>query len=393
MASSGQSVGNPQWGGLNLLRGVAIILVLGRHMPFDPATDVFPGAAFLRVWKQCGWMGVDLFFVLSGFLVSSLLLGEYKQTSGIKPGRFLIRRSLKILPVFFLFLLVTITLAFLHSSHLPPVSAIVSEFLFVQNYGPSLWNHTWSLAVEVHFYLIVTLFAVLASRHLRLRPFIPGFLLLCLSICFVARCLTALAWPFGERIHMFPTHLRLDSMGAGVLIAWAWQQPWMQPLLASSRWALFPLVGLVLWPVFVPVESAIWCYTLGLTFLYIGFGALLLLTISSPGAARVERLPLMLPLAWIGQHSYSIYLWHMPMKFWPRLAVERVMGVSLPTWIACLLYVVCGIVFGGLMSTWIELRILAIRDKYFPRTGMRSANPPISSRMQKNPAHRPRIVG
>ena len=83
---------------LDVLRGIAIVLVLGSHMP---ASDL---------WSQIGWVGVDLFFVLSGFLVSGLLFNEYKKHGQIRLGRFLIRRGFKIYPAFYFLILVTIAI-------------------------------------------------------------------------------------------------------------------------------------------------------------------------------------------------------------------------------------------------------------------------------------------
>src|SRR5271168_36950 len=86
---------------LDVLRGVAILLVLGRHLDSVP-TDA-PGAiqSAFDLWMRAGWIGVDLFFVLSGFLVSGLLFREYARYGDVRAGRFLLRRGLKIYPAFY----------------------------------------------------------------------------------------------------------------------------------------------------------------------------------------------------------------------------------------------------------------------------------------------------
>src|ERR1700722_15607545 len=89
---------------LDLLRALAIVLVLGHHMPEVPQLSGMP-QTFLNAWRQIGWIGVDLFFVLSGFLVSGLLYKEYAKTGGFHLGRFLFRRGLKIYPSYYAFLL------------------------------------------------------------------------------------------------------------------------------------------------------------------------------------------------------------------------------------------------------------------------------------------------
>src|SRR5438876_4889931 len=93
---------------LDALRAIAVLLVLGHHMPACPRDLNYPLALFTEQWKQCGWAGVDLFFVLSGFLVSGLLFREYQKYGTIKLPRFLARRGLKIYPAFYVLLLTTI---------------------------------------------------------------------------------------------------------------------------------------------------------------------------------------------------------------------------------------------------------------------------------------------
>src|SRR3990167_6747089 len=89
---------------LDILRGIAVLLVLGRHIPMTQE----PVRGFLGWWMRAGWTGVDLFFVLSGFLVSGLLFQEYKRHGDIRLGRFFIRRGLKIYPAFYVLFFVTL---------------------------------------------------------------------------------------------------------------------------------------------------------------------------------------------------------------------------------------------------------------------------------------------
>ena len=83
---------------LDVLRCVAILLVLGRHLDYYP------------LWSKIGWIGVDLFFVLSGFLVSGLLFHEFKEHGRINFRRFILRRGLKIWPAFYTYILITAAL-------------------------------------------------------------------------------------------------------------------------------------------------------------------------------------------------------------------------------------------------------------------------------------------
>ena len=99
------------------------------------------------------WMGVDLFFVLSGFLVSGLLFSEYRNRGELRPWRFLARRGFKIYPGFYILLLAS----WLLFARFVPHINFLYEALFVQNYLARVWNHTWSLAVEEHFYIGLTI--------------------------------------------------------------------------------------------------------------------------------------------------------------------------------------------------------------------------------------------
>src|SRR4051812_46692628 len=85
---------------LDMLRGVAILLVIGRHFPSHTLEN-----PIIATWFRLGWTGVDLFFVLSGFLVGGILFAEHRETDGIGTAGFFIRRAFKILPPYFAFLI------------------------------------------------------------------------------------------------------------------------------------------------------------------------------------------------------------------------------------------------------------------------------------------------
>src|ERR1700730_6928049 len=107
---------------LDVLRCIAVLLVMFNH------GGIWPAAA------QHGWIGVDLFFVLSGFLISGLLFSEYKARSSISFKRFFIRRGLKIYPAFYLFLFLTVMFSRIVFHTLPPATHCLHEVFFVQNY-------------------------------------------------------------------------------------------------------------------------------------------------------------------------------------------------------------------------------------------------------------------
>jgi peptidoglycan/LPS O-acetylase OafA/YrhL len=141
---------------LDILRAVAVILVFSRH------SGVFP------VLSQIGWAGVDLFFVLSGFLVSGLLFREYQVSQRVHPGRFLMRRGFKIYPQFYV-LIATTVIVDVWLGQPVPGRQLASELVFLQSYFPGLWGHAWSLAVEEHFYLLLAAAVALLARRGRMQ--------------------------------------------------------------------------------------------------------------------------------------------------------------------------------------------------------------------------------
>ncbi len=203
--------------GLDVIRFLAVLLVLGSHLRMP---DASPG--WIAAWNQGGWVGVELFFVLSGFLVSSILFREHQKTGSIRFRRFLVRRGLKIYPAFWLMMGTTLAFALVSRSPIEP-NRIWGEVLFVQNYLGSVWPHTWSLAVEEHFYLgLVVLFWYLTQRS-RSTPFdsLPFVFLVITGLCHLFRIVDPYWMQDSVNARRgFWTHHRIDSLFFGVLIAY-----------------------------------------------------------------------------------------------------------------------------------------------------------------------------
>ena len=143
---------------LDFLRGIAILAVIVNHGNTDiiPTLPEVSGAFGFVVWKlrALGWSGVDLFFVLSGFLIGGTLINEIEATKDLSLKRFWAKRAFKILPSYF-FLLSALTI--LGAVKIPPDEVYI-HILFLQNYlDPATFGPTWSLAVEEHFYLFLPL--------------------------------------------------------------------------------------------------------------------------------------------------------------------------------------------------------------------------------------------
>ena len=210
--------------GIDVLRGIAVILVLFRHLTYTwPGTDSGMIWEFVHVIHRGGWIGVDLFFVLSGFLVSGLLFREYIAKGEIDVWRFLIRRGFKIYPSFWILILITVGMNFLLQAE-PRKLAILSELAFLQNYGQALWNHTWTLAVEEHFYIGLVLVVYLLVRFKQtskdVLQSIPAVALTVMLVTLLNRSWNTFQYPWSFKANVFVTHMRVDSLMFGVLLSW-----------------------------------------------------------------------------------------------------------------------------------------------------------------------------
>lgn len=373
------STKNRNWA-LDCLRTVAVLLVLCRHQLGEPTG---PTAALWETLRRGGWIGVDLFFVLSGYLVGGLLFQEHQRHGSLDWRRFLVRRGLKIYPTFYLWLGFFLISRWVHGD-VPPIRQIVGELFFFQNYLGGLRDHTWSLAVEEHFYLLlVATSAILAGRkHHDPKAFkrIPVLVAVVGVLCLALRLATA-RWVTG--VGDLPnawTHLRIDSLAFGVLLAhWRSSQP-----VAMDRWVRPRRRGLVLAgllclaPAFVfPVETDGWMRTFGFTFNYLGAGALLVACVDLGTAKTPSRIGSF--VAWLGVWSYPVYVWHLEVV--PRVHAQLHVAAGWSVWSTAAIAVIASLCVGVAFGRWVEGPLLWWRDRWFPsRTGGR----PVRSGMEKS---------
>lgn len=354
---------------LDILRGVAIWLVLGRHMPF---MDIYSGlgCGFLKLWERMGWIGVDLFFVLSGFLVSGLLFREYQSTGGIDLRLFLIRRGFKIYPGYYFLILVTLLVYFCIFNRFFSARVIWEQVLFLQNYCFLLWGHTWSLAVEEHFYFFLAFFLLWCSRRRIIDPFsdFPRVFVLVAMACLVLRVHNSVLRPeFVAQSHLFLTHLRIDSLMFGTLLSYAHHfhgEKFREWILANKR-IIAGLSVLMLLPVFLfELQDTPFIYTYGLTLNYLGLGGLMMVFLYGvhvpDGRFNV--------LAWTGLFSYSIYLWHFPVIHWIVAPLSEWTGKANETLLVLIvLYFLLTFNMGIWTARVIEIPFLNYRDRAFVR--------------------------
>ncbi len=372
---------------LDILRGFAIMLVIFRHHIIYPkSTGIFSVVDFKLY--TLGWSGVDLFFVLSGFLIGGLLFTEMKHRQSIDVKRFLIRRAFKIWPGYLLLLCVITAIKALNLDFymfdrnvIPSLASILPAFFHLQNYLVSPRLHIWSLAVEEHFYLLLPfVLLILTTRGKDLRglgaiPWIGVFLLAaCLAMRIFVRHQPG--WILDKSL--FPTHLRIDSLFCGVTLAYFFHiRPELLEKVGKRTGALLLAALVLVGPLFFgSLRATAWVTEWGFTMLALGYSCLLLAFIYakpnvgilgkfiSSGFSRV--------LAFIGFYSYSIYLWHIDIGKEPLGYLVRHKGLfahlspSLRFLAVETIYVCLAIAMGVIMNRLVEKPSLALRDRLFP---------------------------
>jgi peptidoglycan/LPS O-acetylase OafA/YrhL len=362
---------------LDFLRGLAIILVLLRHISlFDFTTNI-------------GWIGVDLFFVLSGFLVSQLLFKEYIKFGNIKPQLFLIRRGFKIYPVYYIFYLPYLFIK-LRSSSIN-LYGILSDFLFIQNYMFG-WGYayvaSWSLAVEEHFYFG---FAILLWWGLKTKKIVlfktndkinsvfsfGKILVIILIFIFLIRILFNSSifgnYSFVKLYTM--THLRVDSLVMGVLISYlfTFYFNFINNLFLKNKYSLlfFALLGLV-WTPFLDPGFSYFVKTIGFTFLYISFGIILLYILLTKNINELLNKYLSKIvvdcISKIGFCSYSIYIIHGLVIAIIPILIKSTLEITILNnkYLIFLIKFISSVLIGVFITYRIEKYFLLARDKYFP---------------------------
>ncbi|BDC52570.1 acyltransferase [Bryobacterales bacterium F-183] len=340
---------------IDVLRGMAILLVMGVHIPAYP------------IWSTAGWIGVDLFFVLSGFLISNLLFAEYLRSQDIRLSRFFIRRALKLYPSFYLMLAVTFAYCWWVQRPLT-ANQILGELTLTQNYVGEIWGHTWSLAVEEHFYLFLPL---LLTVLIRFRAFhaIPWIFAAIAITCLGLRIYAAQAHAFDHHLHFQPSHLRFDALFTGVFLSYLhnFRSDTLQRLM-QSHWRMpLSMLGVGAWtvPALFLEYSDPRVYTIGFSAVSLGCAMLLLCSVY-PEKGRKAQAPgtIAKAVARMGKYSYTIYLWHVPLAMLFIWLASVFPGVN-PFLLHAIYFVLC-ILTGVLTARIVELPVLRLRDRYYP---------------------------
>jgi peptidoglycan/LPS O-acetylase OafA/YrhL len=349
---------------IDVLRGIAVILVMFRHFH---TTDY---KVRIPVLQNIGWIGVDLFFVLSGFLISTLLYKEIDKHGNINFKRFFIRRGFKIYPSFYFLILFTVIVKLISGKEIES-RELVAECFFLQSYIKGMLVHTWSLGVEEHFYIFLPLLLIVFVKVSKQKMMNTGFISLAFIViatfCLFIRCYNVYFTPLELYKNIFNTHVRMDSLFFGVLLSYYYR--YNNPLLKSivcKYYPVFVLYCILVIPVayFFDVTS-VFIVSVGFTLLYIAFGMVLLLALFAKDIFNTEVVinsSVLKLIALIGFYSYTIYLWHIPAEaILNRLNIYYKWNIYL----GFALYLVISVVAGVISSKIIEIPALRIRDNYF----------------------------
>jgi len=342
---------------LDFARGVAILAVMEFHFHSVKVHNPF-AFAFDFVGKRIGWMGVDLFFVLSGFLVGGLLVQELLKTQHIRVGRFLFRRMMKIWPAYYAYILFQVIVR----KH-PIRTFLWQNLLNIQNYVGTSLNHTWSLAVEEHFYLLLPICLLFLYRRPWARKRLVPIFAIGLLLVLCGRFVSVFVFHSGDT--QLKTHSRIDGLLFGVALSWIFytQRKRFDRILSHRLWlTAVLLVGLLLGLRFGHGTKVMW--TVGYTVTYLSLGALLLLIYGYDG--RFTRTFIYRTVAAIGVYSYGIYLWHLSVRD-PLASLCAHLPQSIQ-WGALLgSQYAAAIVLGVLTTKAVEFPMLRIRDRLMPR--------------------------
>lgn len=343
--------------GLDGLRGVAVLAVLAFHSGATRAVG--------------GWVGVDVFFVLSGFLITWLLLGEHRATGAVRLRSFYARRVLRLAPA--LFLLVAAVLLYAALAPHPVAtqglaSGVVGTLLYVSDLQAAtghvpvlgLVEHTWSLSIEEHFYLLWPPLLLLLLRRAP-RAALPVTLLLAA----VSAVLAPLLWRGDSsvaRLYYGPD-VRAQALLLGCALALLCSRrplPTKGPAGSVLRMGgAVAAAGLLVVAVAVHYRSAV-VFHGGLTLTAL-LSTVLVASLVAGAAAPLATLLTSTVLVAVGRISYGLYLWH-----WPVFLALNEDALGLPWLPTQAVRLVVALAAATASYLLVERRLLALRHRFDP---------------------------
>ncbi|HCM34081.1 acyltransferase [Chryseobacterium sp.] len=338
--------------GLDNLRALAILLVLLYHY------RAFKHPVWVETVGKFGWTGVDLFFVLSGFLISSQLFREMESRGTISLKTFYIKRFFRIIPSYLFTVFLYFTIPFFREREaLPPLWKFVT---FTQNYGLDVidegtFSHAWSLCIEEQFYLILPLL-LLVLIPTKLFKYLAVLIVFLIAFSMMLRWVTwnetivvlddnsLEFWRLWYMKIYYPTHTRLDGLGVGVLIGYLMQYSSFfknRVHRHGNRLFLFGMVflGISFW--ICNEQASKNASVFGFTLVAFSYGMIVMSAISESSFLSRKKLYITSQLAAL---SYAIYLSHKGIihiiqNIFERFDIQTSDGVCL---IVCFLACIAG---------------------------------------------------
>ncbi|MGE7635234.1 acyltransferase family protein [Bacillus paramycoides] len=302
--------------GLDSLRGLAILGVILYHINFN--------------WMPGGFLGVTVFFVLSGYLITDILAMEWKRNKRIDLKKFWLSRARRLLPGMIVMLVITLAwITIFHSSLLEKMRGdslaalfyvsnwwyIYHKLSYFDNFNQlSPLNHFWSLAVEEQFYVVWPFIISLGFYYIKKQS--RMILLICLGAAASALAMAILYEPGADpsRIY-YGTDTRAFSLLIGAALALLWPSNRLANKIIPKARLILDVVGgtaliIILVMFWKTNQYDPFLYNGGMVLLSIAT-ALLVANLAHP-ASRIAQFLRFKPLRWIGIRSYGIYLWHYP---------------------------------------------------------------------------------
>ncbi|MFD1358954.1 acyltransferase family protein [Fictibacillus halophilus] len=340
--------------GLDGLRAIAVLAVIAYHLNFD--------------WAAGGLLGVTVFFVLSGYLITDLLITEFVTTDRINFKNFWIRRARRLLPAMFTMLLVVITWVTIFEQSMldrleeDTVAAILyvsnwwyifQDLSYFESFGPpSLLTHFWSLAVEEQFYILWPLVILLVLKMKVKEGSL--FSVMLLGAIASAAAMTLLYEPGTDPSRVYyGTDTRIFSLLLGASLAVIWPSRKLSTNLPSEiRWkldfvGLFAL-GFIFYMFWSTDQYQDFLYQGGMVAMSVA--SLLVVAVIVHPSSKLNTVLSFKPLRWIGVRSYGIYLWHFPVI----VLSSPQWGADAPSLVRTSLQLFLILTFASLSWTFIE---------------------------------------
>ncbi|MFG0216949.1 acyltransferase family protein [Brevibacillus porteri] len=302
--------------GLDGLRAISVLAVIGYHLDLE--------------WAQGGLLGVEIFFVLSGYLITDQIILEYRTKNKLSILHFWMRRIRRLLPAMVCMLL--LVALWLMTTDFSRLQALEGDFLsslfymnnwylifqeasYFESFGPaSPIGHLWSLSIEEQFYLVWPVVLLIGLKLVPSRGKLLLSILLLASISAIAMAVMYEPGTDPSRVY-YGTDTRVFAILIGAALAVVWPSWKLSDRISPSARVVLDITGgfgilLLLILIGRSNEYDDWLYQFG--FLYLSVVTAAVIAVLVHPASRLGKIMACQPLTWIGKRSYSLYLWHYP---------------------------------------------------------------------------------